>query len=111
MLVIAGCDGRTRRRAVPGVRSARFPRLKRQKELSFDANRHHPRVCPPVRTWSWCKAIHPEFLTGHSGPGDSHLLIAFGAMAAEAGYRVRYTLVSKLLTSWSKPPTTSIWPN
>lgn len=27
----------------------------------------------------------PRVLTGHSGPGDSHLLIAFGAMAAEAG--------------------------
>jgi hypothetical protein len=32
-----------------------------------------------------------------SGTGKSHLLIALGALAAEAGYRVRYTLASKLV--------------
>src|SRR4029077_15481325 len=32
-----------------------------------------------------------------SGTGKSHLLIALGTLAAEAGYRVRYTLASKLV--------------
>ena len=36
-------------------------------------------------------------LIGDSGTGKSHLLIALGALAAEAGYRVRYTLASKLV--------------
>ena len=31
------------------------------------------------------------------GTGKSHLLIALGTLAAEAGYRVRYTLASKLV--------------
>ena len=36
-------------------------------------------------------------LIGDSGTGKSHLLIALGTLAAEAGYRVRYTLASKLV--------------
>jgi DNA replication protein DnaC len=31
------------------------------------------------------------------GTGKTHLLIALGTLAAEAGYRVRYTLASKLV--------------
>jgi len=33
----------------------------------------------------------------YPGTGKSHLLIALGTLAAEAGYRVRYTLASKLV--------------
>jgi DNA replication protein DnaC len=36
-------------------------------------------------------------LIGDSGTGKSHLLIGLGTRAAEAGYRVRYTLASKLV--------------
>ena len=36
-------------------------------------------------------------LIGDSGTGKSHLLIALGTLAAEAGYRVRYILASKLV--------------
>ena len=32
-----------------------------------------------------------------TGTGKTHLLIALGTLAAEAGYRVRYTLASKLV--------------
>ena len=32
-----------------------------------------------------------------SGTGKIHLLIALGTLAAEVGYRVRYTLASKLV--------------
>jgi DNA replication protein DnaC len=32
-----------------------------------------------------------------SGTGKTHLLIALGTLAAESGYRVRYTLASKLV--------------
>jgi DNA replication protein DnaC len=42
-------------------------------------------------------AGHPLCLIGDSGTGKSHLLIALGTLAAEAGYRVRYTLASKLV--------------
>jgi DNA replication protein DnaC len=36
-------------------------------------------------------------LIGDSGTGKSHLLISLGTAAAEQGYRVRYTLASKLV--------------
>lgn len=36
-------------------------------------------------------------LIGDSGTGKSHLLIALGTEAATAGYRVRYTLATKLV--------------
>ena len=39
----------------------------------------------------------PLCLIGDSGTGKSHLLIGLGTRAAEAGYRVRYTLASKLV--------------
>jgi DNA replication protein DnaC len=42
-------------------------------------------------------AGHPLCLIGDSGTGKSHLLIGLGTAAAEAGYRVRYTLASKLV--------------
>jgi len=36
-------------------------------------------------------------LIGDSGTGKSHLLIGLGAAAAEAGFRVKYTLATKLV--------------
>ena len=36
-------------------------------------------------------------LIGDSGTGKSHLLIGLGTAAAETGYRVRYTLATKLV--------------
>jgi DNA replication protein DnaC len=47
-----------------------------------------------------------ERLTGGSGTGKSHLLIALGTEAAMAGYRVRYTLAVKLANELVEAPTT-----
>jgi DNA replication protein DnaC len=97
-LVMAECDDRDRRRAARRVREASFPRPKRLEEFSFDAN---PAVSPAVigqlATCGWVKAGHPLCLIGDSGTGKTHLLIALGTLAAEAGHRVRYTLASKLV--------------
>ena len=50
-----------------------------------------------LTTCAWVKAGHPLCLIGDSGTGKSHLLINLGTAAAESGYRVRYTLASKLV--------------
>ena len=50
-----------------------------------------------LATSAWVKAGHPLCLIGDSGTGKSHLLIGLGTAAAESGYRVRYTLASKLV--------------
>jgi len=97
-LVMAECDDRDRRRAARRIHDAAFPRDKRIEEFDFDAN---PAVPPAVihqlATCAWVKAGHPLCLIGDSGTGKSHLLIGLGTAAAEAGYRVRYTLASKLV--------------
>ncbi len=97
-LVMAECDDRDRRRAVRRVREAGFPRPKRLEEFSFDANPAiNAAVIGQLATCAWVKAGHPLCLIGDSGTGKTHLLISLGTLAAEAGYRVRYTLASKLV--------------
>jgi DNA replication protein DnaC len=97
-LMLAECDDRDRRRADRRLHDAGFPRDKRIEEFDFDAN---PSVSPAVigqlATCAWVKAGHPLCLIGDSGTGKSHLLIGLGTAAAQAGYRVRYTLASKLV--------------
>jgi len=97
-LVMAECDERDRRRAARRIQAAGFPRDKRIEDFSFDAN---PSVSPAVihqlATCAWVKAGHPVCLIGDSGTGKSHLLIGLGIAAAQAGYRVRYTLASRLV--------------
>lgn len=97
-LVIAECDDRDRRRAARRVHDAGFPRPKRLEEFTFEAN---PAISPAVigtlASLAWVKAGEPLCLIGDSGTGKSHLLIGLGTLAAESGYRVRYTLASKLV--------------
>ena len=86
--------------AAPNAASATpgFPRPKRLEEFSFEANPAiNPAVIGQLASCAWVKAGHPLCLIGDSGTGKSHLLIALGTLAAEAGYRVRYTLASKLV--------------
>jgi DNA replication protein DnaC len=54
-------------------------------------------VIHQLATCAWVKAGYPLCLIGDSGTGKSHLLIGLGTAAAEAGYRVRYTLASELV--------------
>jgi DNA replication protein DnaC len=97
-LVMAECDDRDRRRAARRIHDAGFPRDKRIDDFDFDASSSvSPAVIHQLATCAWVKAGHPLCLIGDSGTGKSHLLIGLGTAAAEAGYRVRYTLASKLV--------------
>jgi hypothetical protein len=53
-------------------------------------------VIAALATCEWVRKGQPLCLIGDSGTGKSHLLIALGTAAAMAGFRVRYTLASKL---------------
>ena len=93
---MAECDDRDRRRAARRINNAGFPRGKRIEEFDFEANSSvSPAVIHQLATCAWVKAGHPLCLIGDSGTGKSHLLIGLGTAAAEAGYRVRYTLASE----------------
>ena len=97
-LMMAECDDRDRRRAARRIREAGFPRPKLLTEFQFQANPAiNPAVIGQLATCGWVKAGHPLCLIGDSGTGKTHLLISLGTLAAEAGYRVRYTLATKLV--------------
>jgi DNA replication protein DnaC len=97
-LFMAECDDRDKRRAARRTHDAGFPRDKRIDEFDFAANPSiNPAVINQLSTCGWVRVGHPLCLIGDSGTGKSHLMIGLGTAAAEAGYRVKYTLASKLV--------------
>jgi DNA replication protein DnaC len=97
-LLMAECDDRARRRSERRIKAAGFPREKSLRTFDFGANPSlHPAVIHTLATCDWVKKGLPLCLIGDSGTGKSHLLIALGTEAAMAGYRVRYTLATKLV--------------
>jgi DNA replication protein DnaC len=95
---MAECDDRDKRRAARRIHDAGFLRDKCIEEFDFGGNKSvSPAVIHQLSSCAWVKAGHPRCLIGDSGNGKSHLLIGLGTAAAESGYRVRYTLASKLV--------------
>ena len=97
-LLMAECDDCGRRRSERRIKAAAFPRQKPLREFNFDANSNIDAAM--VHTLAKCEWINkgmPLCLIGDSGTGKSHLLIALGTEAAMAGFRVKYTLASKLV--------------
>ena len=96
-LLMAECEDRDRRRAERSLRAAGFPRPKWLTDFDYAANPGiSPAVIAALATCDWVRKGQPLCLIGDSGTGKSHLLIALGTAAAMAGFRVRYTLASKL---------------
>ena len=62
-----------------------------------DINSINPATINELATGDWIRRGDPLCLIGDSGTGKSHLLIALGTAAAEQGYRVRYTLATRLV--------------
>jgi len=96
-LVMAECDDRDSRRAARRIRDAGFPRPKLLSEFSFEANPAQPRGDRASGRLRLGQGRETRVFDRDSGTGKTHLLIALGTLAAEAGHRVRYTLASKLV--------------
>ncbi|GHC94860.1 IS21-like element helper ATPase IstB [Streptomyces violaceochromogenes] len=97
-LLMAECDDRARRRSERRIKAAQFPREKSLRAFDFEANGNvDTAVIHTLATCEWVKKGLPLCLIGDSGTGKSHLLIALGTEAAMAGFRVRYTLATKLV--------------
>ena len=95
---MAECDDRTQRRVTRRLTAAGFPRPKRLTEFDFAANPAiNPATVHQLASSEWVRDGRPLCLIGDSGTGKTHLLIALGTAAAEHGYRVKYTLASKLV--------------
>ena len=105
-LLLAEVDDRDRRSTLRRIKSAGFPREKWLTDFDFTANPNiNPATINELATGDWIRRGDPLCLIGDSGTGKSHLLIALGTAAAEQGYRVRYTLATRLVNDSSKPPT------
>ena len=97
-LLLAECDDRDRRSSIRRVKAAGFPRDKWLGDFDFDANQMiNPATINQLATSDWVRKGQPLCLIGNSGTGKSHLLIGLGTAAAEKGYRVRYTLATRLV--------------
>ena len=97
-LLLAECDDWDRRSSIRRVKAANFPRDKWLGDFDFDANPNiNPATINTLATGDWIRKGQPLCLIGDSGTGKSHLLIGLGTAAAEKGFRVRYTLATRLV--------------
>ena len=97
-MLLAECDDRDRRSSVRRVKAAGFPRDKWLGDFDFDANPNvNPATINTLANGDWVRRGQPLCLIGDSGTGKSHLLIGLGAAAAEKGFRVKYTLATRLV--------------
>ena len=94
----AEVDERDGRRRVRRVREAHFPRIKRLEDFDLGAAPTiNPATIAALSHGAWIDAGEPVVLLGDSGTGKSHLLIALGVAACEAGRRVRYITCAQLV--------------
>src|SRR6266540_298996 len=95
-LLMIECDDRGRRRSERQIKAAGFPRQKWLADFDYAANPSvNPATINTLASCAWVRAGETLCLNGDSGTGKSHLLIALGAAAAIAGYRVLYVLAAK----------------
>jgi DNA replication protein DnaC len=86
---------------MPSIRAPdhgrQVPREKSLRGFDFKANPSiDPAVVHTLAKGEWVQKGQPLCLIGDSGTGKSHLLIALGTEAAISGFRVKYTLATKL---------------
>ncbi|MBA3646890.1 MAG: AAA family ATPase [Pseudonocardiales bacterium] len=97
-LLLAECDDRDRRRSARRIKDAGFPREKWLDDFDFEANPSiNPATIHTLARCDWVRKGEPLCLIGDSGTGKTHLLIALGTAAAQQGFRVRYSLATKLV--------------
>ena len=95
---LAEVDDRDRRSTARRVKAAGFPREKYLEDFDNDANPNiNPALLNTLGAGDWIGRGAPLCLIGDSGTGKSHLLIALGTAAAMKGYRVKYTLATRLV--------------
>jgi DNA replication protein DnaC len=96
-VLTAECDERDARRRIRLVHEAKFPRTKRLTEFDPARIDLDPAVLGDLAAGGWIDRGEPLVLLGDSGTGKTHLLIALGSCAAEAGRRVRYLTCAQLV--------------
>ena len=105
-LIACEVDATRQRRLSARLRFAHFPFRKTLEEFDFDFQPSlDPKVVKDLAELDFVRDGHPVLLLGRPGCGKSHLGIALGIKAVEAGYRGYFTgatdMTKALVRAWA----------
>ena len=95
-LVEAEISARDASNARTRLRNAAFPVTKTLEEFDLDASSVPTATLAYLSSLEWIHARENLCLVGPAGTGKSHLLVALGAAAVQAGHKVRYYTAAEL---------------
>jgi DNA replication protein DnaC len=96
-LVEAEIASRDASNAQNRLRAAAFPVRKALAEFDVSKSSVKPATFEYLSSLEWVRAKENLCLVGPAGTGKSHLLIALGHVAVDAGYKVRYFTAADLV--------------
>lgn len=92
-------DNRSENQRKHRIKNAMFPQLKYLNELSTDdLPKDAQKALPLLETLDFIKQGRNLIMYGNPGTGKTHMAIALGIAACNAGYSVLFTSVPRLLT-------------
>jgi DNA replication protein DnaC len=96
-LVEAEISARDAANARNRLKAAAFPVTKTLDDFDLTASSIPPATFDYLASLEWVRAPENLCLVGPAGTGKSHLLVALGVAAVEAGHRVRYFTAADLV--------------
>jgi DNA replication protein DnaC len=96
-LIDAEITARDESNARTRTKQAAFPVTKRLEEFDVAASSIPPATFSYLASLEWIRAAENTCLIGPAGTGKSHVLVALGVAAVDAGYRVRYFTAADLV--------------
>jgi DNA replication protein DnaC len=96
-LIEAEITSRDASNARTRLRQATFPVVKTLDEFDVGASSVPPATFDYLASLEWIRAAENTCLIGPAGTGKSHLLVALGVAAVDAGHRVRYFTAAELV--------------
>ena len=95
-LVEAEISARDASNARTRLKAAAFPVTKTLDEFDLSASSVPPATVGYLASLEWIRARENLCLVGPAGTGKSHLLVALGVAAVQAGHKVRYLTAAEL---------------
>jgi len=96
-LVEAEITSRDASNARARMKAANFPVTKRLEEFDLAVSSIPKATFDYLASLEWIRAAESPVLVGPAGTGKSHVLVALGHAAVEAGHRVRYFSAAELV--------------
>jgi DNA replication protein DnaC len=96
-LIDAEITARDESNARTRMRNAAFPVIKRLAEFDVAASSIPVATFDYLASLEWIRAAENTCLIGPAGTGKSHILVALGVAAVEAGHKVRYFTAAELV--------------